>query len=100
MNQIAIVYHSGYGHTARQAEAVARGVRSSAGALAHLIRAEEVEQHWPTLAAADGIMFGAPTQGPEHGPTPADLRTAEHLGRRVAQAAARWQLGQPASAAA
>jgi NAD(P)H dehydrogenase (quinone) len=25
MSQIAIVYHSGYGHTARQAEAVARG---------------------------------------------------------------------------
>ena len=25
MSQIAIVYHSGYGHTARQVEAVARG---------------------------------------------------------------------------
>jgi NAD(P)H dehydrogenase (quinone) len=39
-------------------------------------------------------------QGPEHGPTAADLRTAEHLGRRVAEAAARWQVAQPASAAA
>jgi hypothetical protein len=29
-------------------------------------------------------------QGPEHGPTSADLQTAEHLGRRVAQAAQRW----------
>ncbi len=29
-------------------------------------------------------------QGPEHGPTSADLKTAEHLGRRVAQAAERW----------
>src|SRR5438876_3767274 len=61
MTQIAIVYHSGYGHTARQAEAVARGVRSSPGAIAHLVRVEDVEQHWATLAAADAIAFGAPT---------------------------------------
>ena len=196
MTQIAIVYHSGYGHTARQAEAVARGVRSSPGAIAHLVRVEDVEQHWATLAAADAIAFGAPTymgsasapfkafmdasskawgagswkdkvaagftnsasqqprdqradvvlalfaaqhgmvwvglglmpgnnsskgstedlnrlgaflgamaqsnadQGPEQGPTAADQRTAEHLGRRVAEAAARWRLGQPESQAA
>jgi len=39
-------------------------------------------------------------QGPEHAPTAADLRTAEHLGRRVAKAAARWRVGQPESQAA
>lgn len=31
MRLIVIVYHSGYGHTAKQAEAVARGALSVAG---------------------------------------------------------------------
>ena len=186
MSLVAIVYHSGYGHTAKQAEAVARGAQSVAGVTVQLIKVDEVEAHWPALAKADAIVFGAPTymgsasagfktfmdasskvwaqqgwkdklaagftnsasqsgdklatlqqlaifaaqhgmawvslglmpgnnsskgsledlnrlggfvgamaqsnadQGPEHGPTPADLRTAEHLGRRVAEAAQRW----------
>jgi hypothetical protein len=35
--RIAIVFHSGYGHTARQAEAVAEGVRLVDGADAVLL---------------------------------------------------------------
>ena len=31
MSKIAIVYHSGYGHTAKQAEAVAQGARDGGG---------------------------------------------------------------------
>ncbi|MGE5548105.1 MAG: flavodoxin family protein [Solirubrobacterales bacterium] len=61
MTQIAIVYHSGYGHTLRQAEAVAEGVRKVAGAEALLVPVEQAESHWPALAAADGIIFGTPT---------------------------------------
>jgi len=186
MSLIAIVYHSGYGHTAKQAEAVARGALTVAGATAALVKVEDIDRHWADLEKADAIIFGSPTymgsasapfktfmdasskawatqgwkdklaagftnsasqsgdklatlqqlavfaaqhgmiwiglglmpgnnssagsvddlnrlggflgamaqsnadQGPEHGPTSADLKTAEHLGRRVAQAAQRW----------
>ncbi len=186
MSVIAIVYHSGYGHTAKQAEGVARGALSVAGATAALVKVEDIDRHWADLEKADAIVFGSPTymgsasapfkafmdasskvwfsqgwkdklaagftnsssqsgdklatlqqfavfaaqhgmiwiglglmpgnnssagriddlnrlgsflgamaqsnadQGPEHGPTPADLKTAEHLGRRVAEAAERW----------
>ena len=61
MTNIAVVYHSGFGHTARQAEAVARGVEAVAGARAVLIPVDKVEENWDSLAAADGIVFGAPT---------------------------------------
>jgi multimeric flavodoxin WrbA len=61
MTQIAIVYHSGYGHTAKQAEAVARGAASVAGAEAQLISVETIDQHWETLEKADAIIFGSPT---------------------------------------
>jgi multimeric flavodoxin WrbA len=196
MSLIAIVYHSGYGHTARQAEAVARGALSQPGTDAVLIKVEDVDSQWAVLDKADAIVFGAPTymgsasakfkefadksskvwaasgwanklaagftnsasqsgdklatlqqlailaaqhgmvwvslgllpgnnsskgsvddlnrvgsflgamaqsnsdQGPEHGPTPADLKTAEHLGKRIAVAAARWKAGAKALVAA
>jgi NAD(P)H dehydrogenase (quinone) len=187
MAHIAIVYHSGYGHTEKQAEAVARGAASVAGASAQLVRVADAEAHWDDLARADAIVFGSPTymggvsapfktfmdasskvwatqgwkdklaagftnsssqsgdklatlqhlsvyaaqqgmiwvglglmpgnnssqgsvedinrlgsflgamaqanadQGPEFGPPPADLKTAELLGERVAKAAIRWR---------
>jgi multimeric flavodoxin WrbA len=187
MRLIVIVYHSGYGHTAKQAEAVARGALSVAGVTAALIKVEDIDRHWAELEKADAIVFGSPTymgsasapfkafmdasskawaaqgwkdklaagftnsasqsgdklstlqqlalfaaqhgmiwiglglppgnnssvgsvedlnrlggflgamaqsnadQGPEYGPTPADLRTAEHLGRRVAETTQRWR---------
>lgn len=192
MSLIAIVYHSGYGHTARQAEAVARGALALPGTETALIKVEDADGHWETLDKADAIVFGAPTymgsasapfkafvdksskawygqswknklaagftnsaslsgdklatlqqlaifaaqhgmiwvsiglmpgnnsskgsaddlnrlgsylgamaqsnadQGPDHGPTASDLRTAEHLGKRVAEAAARWKAGAAA----
>jgi NAD(P)H dehydrogenase (quinone) len=58
---IAIVYHSGYGHTRRQAEAVKAGVIKVEGARALLLTAEEAQSNWADLASADGIIFGAPT---------------------------------------
>lgn len=188
MTRIAIVYHSGYGHTAQQAQAVATGALSSPGVIAELVKVEDVERHWPDLEKADAIVFGSPTymgsasapfkafmdasskvwagqawkdklaagftnsasqsgdklntlqqlavfaaqhgmiwvglglmpgnnssagsvndlnrigsflgamaqsnadQGPEAGPPAADLKTAEYLGRRVAEAAKRWRV--------
>ena len=59
MSKIAIVYHSGYGHTKRMAESVAEG----AGGELVAIDAEGnlTEGQWTTLAAADAIVFGSPT---------------------------------------
>lgn len=59
--RVVIVFHSGFGHTARQAESVRRGVERVNGAAALLLRAEEVPQRWDELAAADAIVFGTPT---------------------------------------
>ena len=61
MSSIAIVFHSGYGHTKVVAEAVARGVEKVPGTSALLVPVEDVEQHWDALDAADAIVFGAPT---------------------------------------
>lgn len=58
---VAIVYHSGYGHTRRQAEAVKAGVAKVEGAKALLLTAEEAQARWVDLALADAIIFGAPT---------------------------------------
>jgi NAD(P)H dehydrogenase (quinone) len=61
MKNIAIVYHSGYGHTTRQAEAVRDGA-AAAGAKAALYAVGELDDaKWAELAAADAIVFGAPT---------------------------------------
>jgi NAD(P)H dehydrogenase (quinone) len=59
--RIAIVYHSGYGHTRRQAEAVKAGVKQVEGAEALLLTVEEAQTRWDDLASAEAIIFGAPT---------------------------------------
>jgi NAD(P)H dehydrogenase (quinone) len=59
--KIAVVYHSGYGHTKVLAEAVARGVQGVPGAEAVLVPVDQAEAHAAELDAADGIIFGAPT---------------------------------------
>ncbi|MBN9565794.1 MAG: flavodoxin family protein [Alphaproteobacteria bacterium] len=61
MVEIAIVYHSGYGHTAKQAEWVAKGVEEVAGSKAHVINADQADTSWDLLEKVDGIIFGAPT---------------------------------------
>ena len=59
--RIAIVYHSGYGHTRRQAEAVRCGVEQVDGADALLLSVDEAQTRWRDLASAEAIIFGAPT---------------------------------------
>jgi NAD(P)H dehydrogenase (quinone) len=62
MTKVAVVYHSGYGHTARQAEAVFAGAQSVAGSEATLLSVADMnDAFWASLAAADAIVFGAPT---------------------------------------
>ncbi len=59
MAQIVIVYHSGYGHTRKVAEAVAEG---SGGALLEIDAEGNLPAGgWEQLAAADAIVFGSPT---------------------------------------
>ncbi|MFM0088820.1 flavodoxin family protein [Paraburkholderia sediminicola] len=59
--QIAIVYHSGFGHTAKQAEAVRRGVEKVSGASTLFLTSEEAQSRWDELTQSDAIVFGAPT---------------------------------------
>jgi NAD(P)H dehydrogenase (quinone) len=54
-----IVFHSGYGHTRRMAEAVADG---ASGSLIEIDAEGNIpEDGWNTLDAADAIIFGSPT---------------------------------------
>jgi NAD(P)H dehydrogenase (quinone) len=59
MPDIVVVFHSGYGHTQRMAQAVAQG----AGARLLAIDAEGnlPAGGWEQLEAADAIIFGSPT---------------------------------------
>lgn len=59
---IAIAYHTGYGHTERQAMAVAAGVDDTPGAQANLHRVGLLDDSlWRSLERADAIIFGTPT---------------------------------------
>lgn len=58
---ISIVYDSGYGHTARVAEAVAEGAREVEGAAVRLIAMADGSMDWETLEKSDAIIFGSPT---------------------------------------
>jgi NAD(P)H dehydrogenase (quinone) len=61
MPKIVIVYHSGYGHTKKVAEAVLAGTQG-AGAEAKLMPVGDLDDAgWVELDAADAIIFGAPT---------------------------------------
>lgn len=59
MSSIVIVYHSGYGHTRKVAEAVAQG--SGGTLLAIDAEGNLPAGGWEQLAAARAIVFGSPT---------------------------------------
>ena len=61
MSKVAVVYHSGYGHTAAVAKAVAQGAEGVEGIEAQLISVADIDRHWDDLAAVDAMIFGAPT---------------------------------------
>lgn len=64
MTTVAIVYHSGYGHTHAVAESIAEGVRA-AGGTPNLIRiqsaADDFQPALDAVTAADAVIFGSPT---------------------------------------
>jgi multimeric flavodoxin WrbA len=59
MADVVVVYHSGYGHTQRLAQAVADG--AAARLLAIDADGNLPAGGWEQLAAADAIVFGTPT---------------------------------------
>lgn len=61
MTTVAIVYHSGYGHTKVLAESVARGVGHVEGVDAQLLTTEQATAELDLLDSADAIVFGTPT---------------------------------------
>ena len=61
MTTVAIVFHSGFGHTGALAEAVAKGAQQISGVKTALIPVSEVEAREAELDAADAIVFGSPT---------------------------------------
>jgi multimeric flavodoxin WrbA len=58
---VAVIFHSGFGHTAQQAEAVRRGIERVAGASALYLTSDEAQTRLHDLELADAIIFGAPT---------------------------------------
>ncbi len=59
MSAVVVIYHSGYGHTKKQAEAVAQGAQ------ADLIAIDEhgdiTDADWDKLGSAKAIIMGSPT---------------------------------------
>jgi len=65
MTKVAIVYYSGYGHTAKLAEAVMAGAKSVSDTIVSMLAISKTgdlpEGGWDTLAAQDAIIYGSPT---------------------------------------
>jgi multimeric flavodoxin WrbA len=61
MTKIAIVFHSGFGHTKVMAERVKAGAELVPGTQVRLYPVEEIDAHWMDLEGADAIIFGSPT---------------------------------------
>lgn len=65
MTDVAIIFHSGYGHTRNQAEAVRDGAAAVVGVTPVLIAIDQdgeiTDAQWQQLDAASAIIFGSPT---------------------------------------
>lgn len=65
MSNLIVVFHSGYGHTVRQAQSVARGAGEVEGTSVRLLAISQEgllgEEEWAALDAADAVVFGTPT---------------------------------------
>ena len=65
MSKVAIVYHSGFGHTQALAEAIAKGAKAVPGATVSLVPVAEAEARATELDAFlgrtwSGIIFPVP----------------------------------------
>ena len=60
-SQLAVIFHSGMGHTSYQAKSVRDGVEDVDGVTAELIYVEDARQQVEELARFDAMIFGCPT---------------------------------------
>ncbi len=61
MTKIEIVYSSGYGHTEKQAQAIAQGIGDAARLWKISDDGQITDEAWSALDSADAILFGSPT---------------------------------------
>lgn len=61
MTKIAVVYHSGHGHTEYIAKCIVNGARTTQNVTVTLIKAEELHSDINRLVEFDGIIWGSPT---------------------------------------
>ncbi len=61
MKKIAVVYHSGHGHTEHIARQVAEGAAAAPGAEARLLKATDLVAAPDALVGHDGYILGSPT---------------------------------------
>ncbi|HIN18434.1 MAG TPA: flavodoxin family protein [Gammaproteobacteria bacterium] len=84
--QISVVYHSGYGHTQKQAEAIVAGASDAPATNVSLISVNDLKDsespQWVVLDSSDAIVMGAPTY---MGSISADFKVFMEL------SSARWQ---------
>ncbi len=83
--RVSVVFHSGYGHTERQAAAVAEGAGGVDGVESELIPVSDLEADdpaWDRLDQSDAIIFGCPTY---MGSASAELKKVMEL------SSGRWQ---------
>jgi multimeric flavodoxin WrbA len=59
--KLAVIYHSGHGHTRHIAEQVAAGAATVEGTEVHVLQAAELARDPAALASYDGIVLGSPT---------------------------------------
>ncbi|MEM1111565.1 MAG: flavodoxin family protein [Pseudomonadota bacterium] len=58
---VAVIFHSGMGHTSYQAKAVRDGAASVQGVEASLVYVEDAREQLDELSRVDGMIFGCPT---------------------------------------
>ena len=83
--RVSVVFHSGYGHTERQAAAVAEGAGAVDGVECQLVPVADLEADaaaWDQLDQSDAIIFGCPTY---MGSASAELKKVMEL------SSGRWQ---------
>jgi NAD(P)H dehydrogenase (quinone) len=61
MKKLFVIYHTGFGHTKRQAEAVRRGAAAVEGVEATMLSTDEAAERLDELDGADALVFGCPT---------------------------------------
>ncbi|MEN3292737.1 MAG: hypothetical protein V7642_1990 [Burkholderiales bacterium] len=61
MKKLAVIYHSGHGHTEHIAGHVASGARSVSGIDVSVLKADQLATSPEELLGFDGFIFGSPT---------------------------------------